>query len=871
MNNNVESSKDTTIIRKITNSNPFSQNSTITAIIRGPNNPNNYSFSSLSELTNDNYIYLIKKDNLESIPIFNEANRQYNEKTIEKGKLFLKARYIAFQSQIRASNASTVIHPIRTTTTKRDSFNTPDKFKQIEEDKKIIKYGNLFLKNLEKCIFLFNIKKFEDCYNKLISSNIISNESEFAEFLLVVSGCDKSMLGEFLSKDKGMNKNLVILQSFMKKIKFANVSFLDSMRFLFTRIGLPKDAGLILIIIDEFTKAYYEQNNPSPNYKDSNALYLLASSILALNTMFTRTDIKNLVVLKKEEFVKMNTDCDKDYLSKIYDDLKSKKIELKADYSEVVHKRYVVLAKESNTNSSNQQLSDKEAEEYLPMLQQGQIFLKYGNYSTPHERFFQLSQDKKKLLWNKVSGCTIFSPFKSISVDKMKDVYIGVDSSNVFRRFDIPVDYDQNCFSIVTDKRSLDLRNENEAVTVKWFYAIKFLIKQAKTKESMENFNKNYKVDEENLKDIWVNEIIGKWDHYRQYVLNKKALTNSNNIADNANVPKKKRTFFFFTKEQNIPISDKLFDENKFYELWSLGLPKNIRMNMWPIIIGNSSCITEELIRLYQDRIESKEIINFEELQVKINASKEKLLIFDNFELNEIVYDIVKITNNKNVVSQLDKEKIDKIDFMDKLFTIVRIFTLFRKDLTYSKQLVYFSIVFVLNSADYATAFKILVNFIVPSCFSNYLKHDEAFLKIRFDKFEELLQKNLPKLSEHFKKLEISASFYLISWMKNGFIKTFPYETLLRLWDIYLLKGEVFLFEIAIAILKLEENDLYSLPIAGILSNLKRIPEDKYNEEEFFNLLYDIDLYEDFKSVEYETKLGNEKLMLLQHYMSDDL
>ena len=47
----------------------------------------------------------------------------------------------------------------------------------------------------------------------------------------------------------------------------------------------------------------------------------------------------------------------------------------------------------------------------------------------------------------------------------------------------------------------------------------RILIKQAKTKESMENFNKNYKVDEENLKDIWVNEIIGKWDHYRQYVL----------------------------------------------------------------------------------------------------------------------------------------------------------------------------------------------------------------------------------------------------------------------------------------------------------------------------------------------------------------
>lgn len=860
--------------RKNEISNRFSKDTANSNSLNLTNNlKNNISFSSLNELTNENYTYLIKKDNIESIPIFASENRKYTAKTIDKGKLLLKARYIASQAQIRLTSINQHQLPIRSIATKKESFNTGDKYKQIEEDKKIIKYANLFLKNLEKSIFLFNIKKYEDCYNKLVSSHIIFDESEFAEFLLVVSGCDKVIIGEFLSKDKGMNKNVLILQLFMKKIQFAGCSFLDSMRFLFTRISLPKDAGLILTIIDEFTKAYYNDNNPSPNYADSNALYLLASSILALNTMFTRTDIKNLIVLKKEEFIKMNTACDANFLSQIYDDLKKNKIELKSDYSEVVHKRYVVLAKEqSNANSNNQQFSDKEAEEYLPMLQQGQIFLKYGNYNTPHERFFQLSQDKKKLLWNKVSGCKIFSPSKSITVDKMKDVYIGVDSSNVFRKFDIPVDYDQNCFSIVTDKRSLDLRNENEAVSVKWFYAIKFLIKQAKTKESMENFKKNYKVNEEDLKDIWINEIIAKWDHYRDYLFNKKEFINTNSTTENVTLVKKKRIFHFFShKDQNMTNNEKLFDENKFYDLWTLGLPKDIRMKMWPIIIGNGSFITEELVRLYLDKIESLESINFEELQSKVLQSSTKLLLFENIELNEITNDIIKTTNYPKLLSRLEKDKIDQIEFMNNLFKIIRIFTLFRKDITYSKQLVYFSVIFLLNSDNYVQAFKNLVNFVVPTCFGKYLKHDEAFIKIRIDKFQEILTSSLPKLSEHFKKLEISVSFYLISWMKNGFFKTFEYDTLLRLWDIYLLKGEVFLFEIGIAILKMEENDLYSLPIAGILASLKKIPENKYTEEEFFNILYDIELYNEFKSVEYETKLGNEKLMLLQHYMSDDL
>ena len=161
-----------------------------------------------------------------------------------------------------------------------------------------------------------------------------------------MTGLDKTLLGEFLAKDKGLNKGLITLKNFMKKIDFKDMKFLDSLRFLFTRMNLPKDASLILTIIDEFTKAYYENNNPSNDYKNSDALYLISSGILALNTMFTRTDIKNLVVMKKEDFIKMNKDCSESFASNIYDELKEKNFEFTEDYNEIIHKKFRINKKQ---------------------------------------------------------------------------------------------------------------------------------------------------------------------------------------------------------------------------------------------------------------------------------------------------------------------------------------------------------------------------------------------------------------------------------------------------------------------------------------------------------------------------------------------
>ena len=246
--------------------------------------------------------------------------KQYDETNLEEGKIRFRIRYIKSKLTVKEHtsrfHSKSVYRPmgnkpkINCDTSLVKTEPVTQDVKVIDEEKEIRKYNSLFLKKAEKSIFSFNLKKYEDSYNVLLVNGIIKNIAEFGEFLLVVDGFDKYIMGEFLSKQKPPNDNDEVLLSFINCMNFKDKPFLSSLRFLLSRLNLPKDANLILNIIDKFSTRFFEANKEGKLYKDANAIYLLASSVLALNTMFTRKDIKNMVIMKKEEFVSMNTDVD---------------------------------------------------------------------------------------------------------------------------------------------------------------------------------------------------------------------------------------------------------------------------------------------------------------------------------------------------------------------------------------------------------------------------------------------------------------------------------------------------------------------------------------------------------------------------------
>ena len=754
--------------------------------------------------------------------------------------------------------------------------------KKKEEERKELKYSSLFTNKTDKAIFSFNIKKYDNAYQELLTTGIILNEEEFAEFILVFPGFDKSIIGDFLAKEKSLNKNFAILKAYMKKINFKNEYFLDSLRFLLKRINLPIDSSLILGIIDEFTKAYYEDNKNNKNFKDSDSLYLLASTIMALNTMFTRKDIKNMNIIKKPEFITMNSDCNADYLSDLYDNLEKNPIVIDNDYLELIYKREAVqgtlitlldkkknILQRSNTVSKQDEtLTDQQILDNLDAVKKGEIFHKYGSSDKPQKRFFQYLENTKELIWYDKDSFKIFRKIKKVSINDINNVYIGINSSKLFEKFNIPLNEDQQCMSIICDNNlTLALQNDSEANTKKWYYALKYLISQNRKEKGLQTSNEEgikYYDSESDMKtsQLWRNDILINWKYYRKYLEGNYDRKELKKIKDSSN-----GKIEIIDGEDTIEI----YDKYQFFEYWELGLPKFIRKKLWPIIIGNRAGITENLVEYYSKNIEILDFRQLNELYLdylKNKKERDEITFSEDYLMNQIINDILKITNTKYTNEILNMQMASE-NFAYSLFKIIRIFTLYRQDIIYSKEIAYISTIFLLNSENYYQALVNMINFVLDSPGIKFIQKNEKFIKIRTSFFKNLLSNYYPRLNNHLTKLEITPELYFNKWISSFFIKVFPYDVLLKLWDNYIVKGEVFLFEISLTILKIQENDCLGLAYGNILNNLRTIQfKMKNNEDNFFKLLYKCDLSDEYEYIE-ETELGYEKAILLQSYMND--
>ena len=837
---------------------------------------------SINETKILNDLDLMAKDN----------TRRYNSKNIDNGKKFFKKRFIEHLKLKKQNNKAPNLN-IKINQSKVSFSIDKSELKRKEEERKQLKYSSLFTNKTDKAIFSFNIKKYDNAFQELLTIGIILDEDEFAEFILVFPGFDKSIIGDFLAKEKSLNKGFAILKAYMKKIDFKNEYFLDSLRFLLKRMNFPTDSGLILGIIDEFTKAYYEDNKNNKNFKNSDSLYLLASTIMALNTMFTRKDIKNMNMIKKPEFIKMNSDCNEEYLSKLYDDLEKSPIVMDNDYLELIYKREAVqgslltllnkiksnkLERNSTTISKqDEDLVEKQILDNLEVVKKGDEFYKYNNDEKPHKRFFQLTQDSKELIWYDKHKIKIFRTIKRISINDINNVYIGINSSKLFEKYNIPLNDDQQCMSIICENNLIiALQNDNEATTKKWFYALKYLINHNKLYErgqkELNEEDKKYYDSESDLKisQLWRNDILLNWKYYRKYLEDNYSRKELKKIKENGSSEGK----IEIVDENNGEDTVEILDKYKFFEYWELGLPKFIRKKLWPIIIGNRAGITENLVEYYSKNIE---LLDFKQLNtlyfdyLQNKKERDEIIFSEDIVMNQLINDILKIINSKYQLEILNMQiRPDNFAFL--LFKIIRIFTLFRQDIIYSKEIAYISSIFLLNSENYFQALVNMVNFILDSPGIKFIQKKEEFIKFRTSFFENLLNKYYPRLNKHFARLEITPELYFNKWISYFFIKVFPYDVLLKLWDNYIVKGEVFLFEISLTILKMQENDCLGLASSSkILKNLRTIPfKEKYNEEYFFKLLYKCDLSDEYKYIE-EIDLGYEKGILLQSFMNDKI
>ena len=299
----------------------------------------------------DNISDTFKVSDDERFDIFDETikKRKYSNENINEGKKYFELRYI--RKKIDDISKKNIINDI-------DMSN-------LDKENKIKIYKNEFLLCLEKAITYFNQENYIESYEFLKNSKIIRTLKEFGEFLLVIDGFNKYLLGEFLANQKEPNAKGEVRNSFIDSIEMKKytIPLLECVRFLLSRINLPKDDNLTSVIIDAFIYNYFKINGDNKDFVDifgnSNNINLLVSNLLALNTLFIRKDIKDINMhddIIKDEFINMNNKIKKDYLNNLYDQLKRKPITMNDNsynYYDSIYQKFTILIKEEikNTNS----------------------------------------------------------------------------------------------------------------------------------------------------------------------------------------------------------------------------------------------------------------------------------------------------------------------------------------------------------------------------------------------------------------------------------------------------------------------------------------------------------------------------------------
>ena len=972
--------------------------------------------SKLNEKSINEIFYLtdLKKFNPEEYSI-----RKYDKNNFELGKLFFKYRYI--KEKIERQARKSVLR--KTATFKSQSGSILNKryslgikginhlnmglSSSINKNEEIFnnkseyrKYNSDFLVLIEKSIFNFNLKKYEESYNLLFHERIIKSDIEFGEFLLVVNGYNKYILGSFLSKDHPPNDKEVIIKSFINSIdlKYQNKSnkinsFLECLRFLLSRLRLPEDSNLILNIMNTYSISIFNANKDNPEfiskYKSIDAIYLLISTILALNTMLTRKDIKNMNIIKKEQFIEMNKEIDSNEAQEIYEQLEKEPISLKDNYNENNYKRMTILVKKKDRKSNNIHKSktlkdfhekddlNEDKNEIIEDInenimidkitenkdnheienEENDIYKNNHNYiiteileenesnismdqsmrlssfsyqanlevfsdkdyeiltkptkfeklllkGSHHPRVFTLIDNNEKLIWAKEIEI-IINPDKSIKIKKTKgtvhnilikeieDVYIGIYNCEIINEY-IKINPNEsieanNFITIKTSYKTICLKADIQENSISWFKALKSLIvlnKKLNKNDKIEDEDKNEKLKKEiqsKIKEIWNEFIIPYWEiygHFFQYKIQNKINdqykgNKKDEIISKNGLLDEKTTFSLNDQNKFILNLIKLkennnnniyLDYNEFFYIYNFGIPNNFRGKIWTLLIGNPSGITLNMYNYYIDFVQT---IDFEEL---INDYKENQNIEQTLEdldeeddnkfiINQILLDIIEIKNY--FISKIEEDP-DKI--LSQVYGIVRVFFMIRPDICYNKSMVTFSFIFILLCKDEFTSFKNIFNLICSTNTLEYYIKNENYINIRVKFFEELLEKKIPKVREHFKNLDISTELFLISWFENIFFFTFDYELFKIIFDLYLLNGEYILFQVGLTIIEIQENELLNLTIGEVFKNLNKLPK-RYKEEAFLEKLYSNNIYEEYEKWRTDCEVGNQKIKLLELFI----
>ena len=596
-----------------------------------------------------------------------------------------------------------------------------------------------------------------------------------------------------------------------------------------TTIGLLNYSHVCGYIYDECIK-----NENSISLQKNNPLAyneLLIKKILVNKSFsFQNSLIKNDVInLEKESDFNQKGHNKKKKISIIFNN----KLLFKPSKKRKSFKYNENQIKTSNEGKEeNDTLDENIINDTIKLMKKGEKLSKITNINGRTTRIiFTLSQDENNIFLTKDLCC---ERREILLIDDILDCNIGYTQNLKSHK-----NYANYMTIKLNTEQIFEFYHSDKQFIQNFVRALEFLVQKRNRVLTM--IAQKQKISEEEISKIWQNDFLSNWNFYRKFIIqktNKKIEINLNNETNNNN------------------------NKEKILKIWSFGLPFWLRPNMWKLVIVNELNITEVLFQGYLELV-AKE-------QKKYNMiirQKHSNSINNNVEEIDENYDIYESISKdcKKIIKRINNKLNDipnKIPFINNVFKIIRSFCLYRPDIIYNKNISEFGIFFYINCDmnEYDT-FVILCNFIIKNYFFKHIQNDKLFIKNQLEFFEKLIEKYLPSIHNHFKELQFNTNIFFYKWIEFLFLKTFNYSICLRIFDNFILKGEIFIFEISIATLHILRKDILNCDESGLVYLLKKNIIN-INEDSLFEYIDSLDIKKEYNNYFNLYILGKEKIEL---------
>jgi TBC1 domain family member 14 len=114
------------------------------------------------------------------------------------------------------------------------------------------------------------------------------------------------------------------------------------------------------------------------------------------------------------------------------------------------------------------------------------------------------------------------------------------------------------------------------------------------------------------------------------------------------------------------------------------------------------------------------------------------------------------------------------------------------------------------------------------------MQHQQILQYVQF--FDRMLSNAMPELFHHLKALHLGPDIYLLDWLMTIFCKSLPLDVASRIWDCFLVEGEIFIVVAAIGVLHLLSPQLVGRSFEQCMSRLTNLPADLSADELFAHI-----------------------------------